>query len=386
MHCALGHVIAVAVAATGRPAVAQPGWTVTNLHPPTATESRGLGVDGDQHVGFARINNMDRAALWHGTAASWVDLTPDGAFESRALGVRQGQQVGWARLGNHPNAGLWHGSAQTWVDLHPYSWPLERWSEASATDGVRQAGHFQSWTSVWSGSAPSIQEWFTPSSSRATGIHGDQVVGVYNNGGSDRAFLRSQAGQTWVDLTPLVALGSAAHGVHGAQQVGEVRWGIYSHAVLWNGVADSYISLHPSGATASVAWGVFDGVQVGSACIPGSCRATLWRGNSVSAVDLHSYLSTEFNESQARAVWRDLTTTRVVGDAFNTITGRYEAIIWRSCHADSDGDGTVTVSDIFHFLSAWFAGDTVAANFNDDCCINVGDIFAFLTAWFAGCP
>ncbi|MBX3405050.1 MAG: hypothetical protein KF699_16690 [Phycisphaeraceae bacterium] len=56
------------------------------------------------------------------------------------------------------------------------------------------------------------------------------------------------------------------------------------------------------------------------------------------------------------------------------------------CPADVNGDGVVTVPDIFYFLSYWFAGDIAHANFNSDCCINVNDIFDFLTAWFAGCP
>ncbi len=55
------------------------------------------------------------------------------------------------------------------------------------------------------------------------------------------------------------------------------------------------------------------------------------------------------------------------------------------CRADFDGNGTVSVPDIFAFLSSWFA-QSPAADFNDDSVISVPDIFAFLSAWFAGCP
>ncbi len=55
------------------------------------------------------------------------------------------------------------------------------------------------------------------------------------------------------------------------------------------------------------------------------------------------------------------------------------------CRADFNGDGVVTVPDIFAFLSAWFAM-LPSADFNNDSAINVPDIFAFLSAWFAGCP
>ena len=56
------------------------------------------------------------------------------------------------------------------------------------------------------------------------------------------------------------------------------------------------------------------------------------------------------------------------------------------CHADFNQNAAVNVSDIFDFLSAWFAGSA-------DACISspttaapaVTDIFDFLSAWFSGC-
>jgi PKD repeat protein/glucose/arabinose dehydrogenase len=54
------------------------------------------------------------------------------------------------------------------------------------------------------------------------------------------------------------------------------------------------------------------------------------------------------------------------------------------CPADFNNDGSVTVPDIFAFLSAWFA-QSPAADFNDDLVVTVPDIFAYLAAWFAGC-
>jgi len=54
------------------------------------------------------------------------------------------------------------------------------------------------------------------------------------------------------------------------------------------------------------------------------------------------------------------------------------------CPADFDGNGLREVSDIFAFLSAWFANDP-RANFDQMGGIAVPDIFAFLSAWFAGC-
>ncbi len=54
------------------------------------------------------------------------------------------------------------------------------------------------------------------------------------------------------------------------------------------------------------------------------------------------------------------------------------------CPSDFDDSGTLSVQDIFAFLSTWFAGDP-RANFNHFGGTNVGDIFDFLAAWFAGC-
>jgi len=42
------------------------------------------------------------------------------------------------------------------------------------------------------------------------------------------------------------------------------------------------------------------------------------------------------------------------------------------------------VSDIFAFLSAWFAGGP-GSDFDTSGTRDVSDIFAFLSAWFAGC-
>jgi hypothetical protein len=54
------------------------------------------------------------------------------------------------------------------------------------------------------------------------------------------------------------------------------------------------------------------------------------------------------------------------------------------CPADFDCSGSISVVDIFVFLSAWFAGDA-RADLDGIIGVAVPDIFAFLSAWFAGC-
>jgi hypothetical protein len=54
------------------------------------------------------------------------------------------------------------------------------------------------------------------------------------------------------------------------------------------------------------------------------------------------------------------------------------------CPADFNEDDTVNNSDIFAFLSAWFAGN-MSADANGNGTLEVSDIFAFLSEWYAGC-
>jgi len=63
----------------------------------------------------------------------------------------------------------------------------------------------------------------------------------------------------------------------------------------------------------------------------------------------------------------------------------HAAGIGGACPADFDGNGTVAVTDIFAFLSAWFAQGP-GSDFDGNGTVAVPDIFAFLSAWFAGCP
>lgn len=60
-------------------------------------------------------------------------------------------------------------------------------------------------------------------------------------------------------------------------------------------------------------------------------------------------------------------------------------IVPNPCPADVNHSGSLTVQDIFDFLTAWFTGG-VEGDFNDMGGVTVQGIFDFLTAWFAGCP
>lgn len=54
------------------------------------------------------------------------------------------------------------------------------------------------------------------------------------------------------------------------------------------------------------------------------------------------------------------------------------------CPADFNGDGAVSVQDLFDFLAAWFARGP-GSDFNQSGTVTVQDLFDFLAAWFAPC-
>jgi hypothetical protein len=58
------------------------------------------------------------------------------------------------------------------------------------------------------------------------------------------------------------------------------------------------------------------------------------------------------------------------------------AVVGTPLVSDYDGDGTVTVVDLFNFLDAWFAAD-LNADLDNDGEVTVVDLFDFLDAWFA---
>jgi hypothetical protein len=74
----------------------------------------------------------------------------------------------------------------------------------------------------------------------------------------------------------------------------------------------------------------------------------------------------------------------VSGGQFSLIGGFWHGAS-PPCRADFNGNGHVTVQDIFDFLAAWFA-NSPRADFNHSGTVSVQDIFDFLAAWFAGCP
>ncbi len=317
-------------------------WTAINLHPTGATDSRLHDTTETQQVGSADFATLSHAALWTGTAASFVDLHPAGATLSYLHAIRDDQQVGTAFFGR-PRAGIWSGTAASFLNVHPAG-PTE--SEIFGTTGSQQSGYILSsgvrFAALWGGTIASFVN-LNPAgatASRAYTTNGSRQVGYAIFAGITRATMWSGSAAGVTDLHPAGAVYSTAEGIEDspkfdAQVVGYAIIADRFHAALWSGTAASFIDLHPAGAVNSSAEGTNGTLQVGYTSDGGTSHAALWRGSAASYVDLHAFLAPNFSDSIARAVWSNGTTTLVAGYAFNITAKRFEAMLWKQASEET---------------------------------------------------
>jgi len=136
-----------------------------DLAPPGSVHSMAYATDGVHQWGFQTFNTpqgaRSHAGYWSGTAASFVSFNPDQGRNSAIRGVGGGQQVGYTTLTSAPGtyAALWNGSPESWLDLHPF--PGYGQSEVYATTGAVQVG----WSHIPGSSFPHAGVWFGSASS-----------------------------------------------------------------------------------------------------------------------------------------------------------------------------------------------------------------------------
>ena len=328
--------LAAVLLASAMPSGAHAQWSVVRLHPQGATQSGCNAVNGGQQAGQVTFTGGPRAALWSGSAGSWVDLTPAGhsASVSELDGVNQ---VGSAFMSAR-HAALWSGSAASWIDLHP-SWATESW--ATGVSNGQQVGYGNLATGfpracLWTGSAASCVD-LNPANgvgSYASGVGGGTQVGqTYLQGNQDgHASLWSGSAASFIDLHPAAAIyGSSAAATDGIEQVGFANF-YDDHAALWRGTAASWVDLHPVGVDESTARAVSGGFQAGQTRVGpfagGAYHAALWNGSAESWVDLHTFLPPGFSSSNANGIWVEGAQVYVVGSGFNSQSGTYEALMW----------------------------------------------------------
>ena len=109
------------------------GAGAIELHPAGHIYSEAFDCYGNVQVGVVD----DRAALWLGSAASYVNLEQPGTYFSEAHGIFEDTQVGYANVGpslqnSFSHAMIWFGSAASATDIHPASFVNSRAFAVSA--------------------------------------------------------------------------------------------------------------------------------------------------------------------------------------------------------------------------------------------------------------
>lgn len=304
-------------------------WTAVSLHPSGFLTTQALATAGGRQAGSWSNGGFVHAALWSGTAASWVDLQPAGTSSSQVLAMGPAVQVGAV----NQRAALWHGTAASYVDLNPIGTIA---SAVRGTNGVFHVGSvrvgIQDHACVWSGEStpPYDLQVLLPvntTGSYAMAISGTQIAGYFNFNSAAHAVVWQ--GGTYADLTPPGATGSLAYGVEGGQQVGYVLLGGVNRASLWQGIAASWIDLHPTGQQESRASAVFGGFQVGYTRPSFNRHAAIWNGSAASMVDLHAFAPTSMIDTFATAIWSDGVTLFVAGWGNDSLlSGQPGALLW----------------------------------------------------------
>jgi hypothetical protein len=397
------------VAAALSAPVASAQWTVTNLHPAGATESRAHGVSGGQQVGRATIDGQYHASVWTGISESWIDLNPAGALSSDCWDVDDGSQVGTITTsGTQLKAAMWKGSATSYISLHP---PGSSFSTCYGVSGDMQVGGAR-WSgtspflraTTWTGTAASAVDRHPPFAgdpfswpirqSEFYGVRDGELVGYWWGTLSSPPFRGTMwNGAALVDITPALppvpaaAVQSNVNMTSRGQHVGfATAQSSVLRAILWPGAGQLAIELSPAGSSTSWAQGIWRGQQVGSATF-GVERAVLWNGTAASVIDLHGSLPVEFISSNARGIWSDRFNTYVVGWGTNSATERTEALMWSraSCWADLTHNEVVDDEDFSPFAIAYdeliCPAKLCPADLNDDGVVDDADFQLFVAAY-----
>jgi len=253
--------------------------------------------------------------LWHGTAASLVDLNPTGFSNTYAYGISGNNQVGFGYgdvTGGPSHALLWHGTAASFVDLHPASFI----------------------------------------GSLAFGVSNDNIVGEGQaTDGKTNALLWQGVDHSVMNLHPTAFPISRANDVSQDSQVGSGSFNFMSngerHALLWHGTAASVVDLQPTGFTQTEAYGVAGAIQVGygkGTATGQQQHALLWQGTAASVFDLHSLL-TGLGHTFTSSGANDIDASGViVGYAADSTTDY--AVKWTPIvTGDYNGNGIVDAAD-----------------------------------------
>lgn len=309
-------------------------WTLTILHPAGQLSSESFGASGNKQVGEVFVGaDQPRAAIWSGTAASWVNLHPAGATASFAIDVSGTKQAGFAVVGGQPKASLWTGTASSWVNLHPSGATT---SHVVALDASKQVGHAMfsgvDHAILWSGTAASAIDLHPAGSSEsvARNVLNGKQVGYAEFGGHSQACIWSGTAASFVSLHPAGATDSVVQAISSTRQGGYASFGDIPHAALWSGTAASFVDLHPAGQDESFVYDILnDNLQVGYFKQNDLFRACTWGGSAATMVNLHATLPAGYSQSVAHGVSTDGVYEYISGVVLEDATDEFRAVVWK---------------------------------------------------------
>jgi len=400
-----------AAALTIRETPAIPGqWEVVPLHPAWAVnESKALGIGNGRIGGWGnmptvlpdgRTFNLDHPVVWDATTFTSSDVTPAGSIGGGIYDVEGDLLVGWFwHTWSCPgggqmwtcawqSAGYWTAPGMSFVEAVHNSG--SEFDYVYATDGQRmvgtlayeyQEGFYVNQAHRWNADGSGATLHFAQADDTGAGaIDGDRQYGWYRSGNSpSHAIMWNNAAGSFLDIHPAGYGSSSVAGAGDGQVVGVAD----SHAVLWAGGTAAQRELHPAAASTSALTAAKGGLQTGNV----AGQAALWAGSPDSHVDLGAWAPAEFLSTFAEDldIAADGTIT-VVGWGYNSATGRYEALLWRSVPVagDIDGDGDVDLGDLAILLAAYntCAGDAAyepAADLDASGCVDLADLSVLLS-------
>ena len=389
-------------------------WRVSVLHPAwIQNSSYATGIDAGRIVGYGmtpvtlpdeRVFTLARPLLWPDEYSPAQDLTPPGSVGGTIYDIRDNVMTGWfwhtwsCWGGNQywtcawQSAGYWDATTLGFTERHASG---AEYDSLYGTDGYDMAasvtheyseGNYTTTAHVYDTDGHGMP--LHPSGyahSQASAVDsGFEYGGVYNFSTGWRAARGSGSAASFASIHPAGYQSSSVSGARDGQVAGSASMGGVMHAGIWASGGGAFLDLTPNASSGSGCSATHQGVQVGNV----GGHAALWLGTPDSLIDLDGVLPSGYSGSVAYdvEVGPDLTIT-VVGVAYNTGSGRYEAMVWRSfstCPADINADGFVNGDDYDAFAEAFDGADS-AADFNDDGFVNGDDYDAFAEHFELGC-
>jgi hypothetical protein len=141
-----------------------------DLHPNGWALSEVLAIAGPTQVGWTRVTTTSQqsAALWRGSAASFVNMNPTGSISSSLRAAIGNLQAGSAAFpGTGGRAGIWQGTASSYANIHPAGAWTHSWINGmTETQQVGAARVYPQWphAAIWQGTAASFTDIDPPES------------------------------------------------------------------------------------------------------------------------------------------------------------------------------------------------------------------------------